>query len=409
MSKTPKALPKSAAPSKPSAAPAVSQAAKGNSGSETGNQAGDFDLPSGAEIAALLNTSTEPAGSESDEADAAELPADTDADDSTAETPAEAPAAEAEAEAETDAETDSDDPAAESEDSAEKETQTEADPAAESEEDADGPKSRTQKRFDELTAARKDAEREAATLREQLAAASHKAPDPLNPFALVDTEADLETAVEREEQFMEWIMGNESNPEGADLPDGKGGTVHFEPEQLRQMKVNTYRVLRGAEKRREFLREKATRETAAVASYPWLRSTKEGPGAEVQQLIEARPYLRQSPDYKLLAADAVIGAKLRAAGLKLDEKGIAALLKGKPLAATAPKAAGPAGALALATARTLPAAPIRRAGPTPGRPGTLPARLSGREAAQRNAGKALQASGGDLDSVSTSIAAKLRW
>lgn len=409
MSKTPKAQSKPAASSKPSAAPAVSQPAKGNSGSETGNTASDYDLPSGAEIAALLNTSTEPAGSESDEADAAEPLADTDAEDSPATPEAEAPAANAEAEAETEAETDSDDPAAESEDSAEQETQTEADPAAESADSAEEPKTGFQKRIDELTAARKSAETEAATLREQLAAATHKAPDPLNPFALVDTEADLETAVEREEQFMEWIMGNESNPEGADLPDGKGGTVHFEPEQLRQMKVNTYRVLRGADKRREFLREKATRENAAVESYPWLRSTKEGPGAEVQKLIEARPYLRQSPDYKLLAADAVIGAKLRAAGLKLDEKGLAALLKGKPLAATAPKAAGPAGALALATARTLPAAPIRRAGPTPGRPGTLPARISGREAAERNAGKALQASGGDLDSVSTSIAAKLRW
>ncbi len=361
----------------------------------------DFDLPSAADIAAEMQESSEPASSAPDvnEADGVDIDVTPKADRdegtdeaATAEAAVEDPAADAGADSE------SEDPTAEGDEEAGEET-TE-DPAEEP------AKTGFQKRIDELTAAKGDAERQVAELREQLAAANARPVDPLNPFALVDNQADLDAAVEREEQFYEWTLAHEGMIDGADLSDGKGGSVHFEPDQIRQMKVNTYRILRTADKRREFLREKATRDATAAEVYPWLRATKEGPGAEVTQLVEARPYLRQSPDYRLLAADAVVGAKLRAAGVRLDEKGLAALLKGK--AAIAPRGTAPAGAAALAIGRTT-TPPIRRLAPSPGRPGVLPPKVHGREAAARVAGKAIQASDGDLGSVSDSIAAKLRW
>jgi hypothetical protein len=153
-----------------------------------------------------------------------------------------------------------------------------------------------------------------------------------------------------------------------------------------------------------------SRDAEAVAVYPWLRSTKEGLGAEVQSAIEARPYLRQSPDYRTFAADAVLGAKLRASGLKLDERGLAALLKGRPLrASAAPGQPGIAGAAAVATIRAGQPAPVRRLAPSPARPGSLPPKLSGREAVVRQASRALANGGGSIASVEESIAAKFRW
>jgi hypothetical protein len=388
VSKQAKATLNSAATSKATAQPADSLPAQGIAASQPGNaEAVEYDLPSASDIASHL--STEPAGStDDDSAEADEQSPETEPQEVVDETTAPEPSPEAETETEETAPADPAEAPAE-------------DPA-----DAKPDKSGLQKRIDEITAAKSEAERQVAELREQLAAANHKPLDPTNPFSLVDTEADLDAAVEREQQFMEWIYANESNPEGADLPDGKGGTVHFDLEQIRQMKVNTYRVLRTADKRREFLRDKSQREAVAAEAYPWLRSTKDGLGAEVQQLIEHRPQLRQSADYRLLAADAVVGARLRQAGVKLDERGLAALTKGKAIMATSGTA--PAGAAAMAAARTS-TPPVRRTAPSPGRPGNLPPRLAPREAAARQAGKALTQSDGALSSVSDSIAVKLRW
>lgn len=288
---------------------------------------------------------------------------------------------------------------------------TDEDPPAEEPASEEPEKTRFQKRIDELTERGTKAEQEAAQLREQLAAAKAATPpDPLNPFNRIETEAELDAAVAREESFMEWVMLNEGNPDGAYMDDGKGGQVHFEPEQIRQMKVSTYRILRTASQRREFIRQRVSREAEAVAAYPWIRSTKDGLGAEVQSIIEARPYLRQSPDYRTFAADAVLGAKLRTAGLKLDAQGLASLLKGRALRApAAPVQPGIAGAAAVAAARASVPAPVRRLAPSPARPGSLPPKLTGREAVARQATRALAAGNGSVASIEDSIAAKFRW
>lgn len=367
----------------------------------------EYELPSASEIAALIQADTEPSEDPQNIADAdagaditPQTPADTD-EGSTADQ-------EAADKADDIADPDPKKEGVTPEQEEDPENTEEEPPAAEATDDEEK-KSRYQKRLDELTAAAAAHEREAATLREQLAAAkaTAQAADPLNPFALIDTEPELDAAIEREERLMEWVMANEANPDGADLDDGKGGTVHFEPDQIRQIKVNTYRALRTAAKRREFIQQRMNREAEAVQSYPWLRSTKEGLGAEVQAVIESRPYLRTSPDYRTFAADAIVGAKLRAAGVKLDQNGIEMLLKGRAPARVSAVTA-PAGAAALAASRTT-TAPVRRTAPSPARPGNLPPRMNGREAAARQASKALSSGAGDLATVSDSIAAKMRW
>lgn len=425
MSKTPKAPNNSAEKSKPTAQPAASLPATGTNGSQPGQSEAEYDLPTAADIAAVLKSeSAEPAASKSDDADVEDVDtaqADADASPDDSSTDAEATAADADAEGTdsgaADAEADSDDAEAGSDNDPAGDNDEEGADAAEAGDSKEAKaKSGAEKRIEELLRERRESddryETRLAELREQLAAASQSRPDPLNPFATIDSSQDLAAAEKRERAIFRWALENEHNPDGADMLDEKGQKVHFEPEEIRRIKLNTYDILNQVEPRREFLREKAAREQAATEVYPWLRSIKDGPGAEVQKLVEDRPYLRQSPDYKLLAADAVVGARLRAAGVKLDEKSLASLAKGKPLAAVAGKTAVAASGVAeLAKSRSTPVpgqAPVRRTAPSPARPGTLPARITGREAAVRQAGKALTASG-DLDAVSNSIAAKLRW
>jgi len=394
--------PNSAGPSKPTARPAVSQAANGKQGSDTGKGADiEYELPTAADVAAELGSGpadlTEGADDESEGADGGEGSEESAQADALDETPDEAPDESADGAAV------SDDDAADAGDETEvgtiEETGDDAKPAG---------NHGFQQRIDTLTARAKDAEEEAATLREQLATTNHRAPDPMNPFALADTESALETAIEREESFLDWTLLNEGNPEGADLPDGKGGTVHYEPDQIRQMKVNTNRILRQADKRRAFLKEKVTRDQEAAAAYPWLRQLKEGDGAEVQKIIEARPEIRQRSDYRLFAADAVVGAKLRKAGVKLDEKSLAALAKGKRPVGATPAADGTTPTARQAAARVNVAPIVRRTAPSPSRPGVLPPRMNSREASSRQADKTLQSSDGSLDSIGNAIAAKWR-
>lgn len=398
-----KTIIKAAAPSKPAAAPSASQA-KGNKGTDTGKQEIDYDLPSAEEIAAHLPI--EPAkGTEDDDE---ETEAET---DETTETTAEKPEVKDEAEAD---ETEDSEKSDESEDDAEKGDKTaeesgedeeksedeEAEKTDEAEKDEAAPdKTRSQQRIDALTARAKTAEEETARLREQMAEANFQPTSASGPLAKIDRVADLEATAANELRLHTWALRNEGNADGADLPDGKGGTVHFEAEQIRQIKANTFENLyQHVPARRAYLAEKTQRENEATQAYPWLNRIKEGDGAAVQQMIESRPYLRQGADYRLLAADAVVGAKLRAAGVKLDDRSIALLTKGK---GSNVKTQTPT-----EVKKTAPV--VRRTAPSPARPGVLPNRLDRREAMARAADKHMASSDGNLDSIANSIAANMR-
>jgi hypothetical protein len=95
-----------------------------------------------------------------------------------------------------------------------------------------------------------------------------------------------------------------------------------------------------------------------------------------------------------------VGAKLRKAGVVLDEKTIAALAKGRGAKTAPAKTPG--------TTAKAPAPVVRRTAPSPGRPGVLPPRQTGREAMARAAQKRLTSSDGSLDDIANSIAARWR-
>lgn len=369
----------------------------------------DYQLPTAAEVAAELRatpeaaTDDDPNKADDDEESEAETPEETTAreaaiakglgDDDESENDETESTDESEKTAEGDA----------SEEASGDET-TEEEPAEEPPTPAQA-KTGFEKRIGEITQRAKTAETQVAQLREQVAAANYSAPA-FGQLALVDDLGSLRAAEQNELALHKWALLNETREDGADLPDGKGGQRHFEQDEIRQIKANTFEALYShVPARRDYLREKTAADTEAAHAYPWLRDTRAGDGAAVQKMIEDRPYLRSAPDYRTVAADATIGAKLRKAGIQLDDKAIAALAKGR---APVVKIGGKPAASAQPGERA--AAPIvRRTSPSPARPGVLPPRLNGREAAAKVAEKRLNSSSGNLEDLSNSIAAKMRF
>jgi hypothetical protein len=150
--------------------------------------------------------------------------------------------------------------------------------------------------------------------------------------------------------------------------------------------------------RERFLRERAAMDAKAVDAYPWLKDTRNGAGAEVQGVIEAKPALRLlGPEYRLIAADALIGQQLRAAGITVDAKLIDRLKTeaGKPVAASQ----RPTTSTQPVVRKTPPAAPRT--------PGVVPARVQPREAQSRAASKVLSKGDGNVKDLASAIAARL--
>lgn len=255
-------------------------------------------------------------------------------------------------------------------------------------------------RIGELTARAKTAETEAAQLREQLALLRQQSSNEATASQLlaIDTPQDLQREHQRMVRLHEWALKHEAT--GGKLPDGKGGEHEFTPEQVLDLKANTFRMLNvDLPQRAHYVQVKQQAEAIAVQAYPWLADTRQGDGARVQQLLEAKPLLRElTPAYRLSAADLLIGEKLRTAGIVVDDKLIARLRDEAKAKGPKPEAGSQA----------KPAAPVARRLPpqAPGRPGVMPARVPPRAAQSAAHHKRLSRGDGNVNDLTASIASK---
>lgn len=379
-----KTQPKSAAPSTPPAPPAASPAAESPAGAITGSTFSKSEL--------LAELGLSPEG----HFQAPELPADA---ESAAADPAPAtPVAEADPaagepapqSAEAAAESDTPEPAARSEIDPESGAPTEPSPAEPPKEEE--PKSPLQQRIDELTAARKSAEEQAARLREQLAEtqARNSGAFEASPLATIE---DFPALQEKRDQLFllhQWAI---ENPDGGAMPGKDGNPVEYTRAEVARIEGQTFRMLnRDIPQRAAYLQARAQADAAALQSYPWLKSVGTGYGAEVQQAIEQVPILRSLPGYRLITANAIIGEKLRSAGIRVDDALIARLRKEQGVGAAAPAKPVP------------PKAP-----PAPARPGTVPPRTAPKASLQRSAARQLAENPGSVGALESAIAAKLSY
>lgn len=250
----------------------------------------------------------------------------------------------------------------------------------------------------ELQAKLTAAENEAAALRERLAAREAADAGRTDPQVLEGI-TDFEGLAKLRKQAVDTYTWAIRHPEGAEIPDGKGGTVTFTREQMLATAAEAFATVHERIPGREaYLRDAAAREGEALNAYPWLKETARGLGAEAAKILSAAPGLRRAPEHKLIAADAALGARLRSAGITVNDTTLTRMIE-------AAKAAQPAAAT---TTAARPAATAPRVPPSaPRAAGVVPPRTRGNEVAVRAAQKRLASGGGKLTDLTASIAAKL--
>lgn len=253
-----------------------------------------------------------------------------------------------------------------------------------------------QKRIDELTARSKEAEDRLAKANERLAAIEAEQSGRYDPGVLEHIDSAEELAKHRQ-QIIALRQKLLRNPNGLTLPDpnDKTKTVEYDQAGVADMLAQTETLVLDAIPARErFLIERQKFDAAAVDAYPWMKDTRQGAGAQVQQVIEKNPTLRRlGPNYRLIAADALIGQMVREHGIQVTPQLLERLAK----EVTAKKA--PASVAA--------AQPRRIPPPAPSRAGVIPPRQSNK--AQQNAGavKRVQQGDGNANDLADMIAAGL--
>lgn len=243
---------------------------------------------------------------------------------------------------------------------------------------------------------------EAAALREKLAAreaaeANTLTPSPAAVEAITDPEA-LNNYRARMVNLYAWAV---QHPDGGEIADAKGGTVSLSREEVAAIQAEAFtQVHQHIPARERYLSEASQRERDALNTYPWLKETSRGLGAEAAALLQKAPALRRLPEHKLLAADAALGARLRTSGVALDEATLTRMLAA---------AKGEASRIAAGQGSTANGRPLAQRTPpsAPARAGVVPPRTRTNAAAVQAAKKGLTRSGGNVQSLAASIAAKL--
>lgn len=257
----------------------------------------------------------------------------------------------------------------------------------------------SQERINELTARSKTAEDALAKANERLAALDAANSGRLEPSVLENVDT-LDALAAKRSQLIKLHQWALTHPGGGELKaaDGKSDPIAYDADAVANMAAATFELIHEALPAREqYLRSREQSDAQAVTSYPWIKDTRNGAGAQVQAMIEAKPGIRRlGPEYRLIAADALIGQTLREAGIAVDGK-LVDRLKAEAKTRKVPGAGAPV--VAAAVARRIPPA-------APSRPGVVPARAAPGAAAARSAQKSLSKSDGNLGALTASIAAK---
>lgn len=250
-------------------------------------------------------------------------------------------------------------------------------------------------RINDLTAERYNAQEQITRLNEQLASYQARDAGRLEPDVLeaIDDPNTLERQKSQWSQLHRWAAQNLTAGEA------KLGEKIYSTEEVGQIFAQTSQLLtEAAPKRAEYLAKRAHFDQATAQLYPWAADARNPDGEMLHRSLQAMPELRRLPNGKLIAADSLVGLKLRNAGIKIDDA-LIARLKTEAARTAKPSASARAGA---------PAATVRRLPPSaPARPGTMPPRIAGREAAKQTALKRVNQGDGSEQALAASIATLL--
>ena len=194
--------------------------------------------------------------------------------------------------------------------------------AQDDEGDSDLPKG-VQKRIDKLTAKRKQAEEEVASLRKEMEALKQLVTESQqssakeetsvtnadNPFSTLKSKAEVDKEVEQARWLRYKCM---ENPQGFIL-----GETEYGPEDVSRMLVNATKAIE------EYLPKQMARidteskiKPIAEAAYPWWKSPQSQEYQMAQQILRTAPELKKFPDWQIWIGDAIAGMKMRESATK---------------------------------------------------------------------------------------------
>jgi len=117
----------------------------------------------------------------------------------------------------------------------------------------------------------------------------------------------------------------DANPEGGELPDGKGGKEFFDAAKIRNIRRNSEKL------RQDLVAERATTagavkqahaaayqqfHGAALKLYPWIANPKSPESIDMQRMLGALPQLKTFPDHEVVLGDYIRGKQARLAAEK---------------------------------------------------------------------------------------------
>jgi len=194
--------------------------------------------------------------------------------------------------------------------------------AQEDEVDSDLPKG-VQKRIDKLTAKRKQAEEEVASLRQEMEALKQtmteaqqasaqnetSVTDANNPFSTLKSKAEVDKEIEQARWLRYKCM---ENPQGFVL-----GETEYGSEDVSRMLVNATKAIEEHLPRQMARIDTESRiKPIAEAAYPWWKSPQSQEYQVAQQILRTAPELKKFPDWQIWIGDAIAGMKMRESSTK---------------------------------------------------------------------------------------------
>lgn len=173
------------------------------------------------------------------------------------------------------------------------------------------------KRIDKLTAKRREAEAKLAKMEEELERlkqeapqkASAKAPDPLNPYAHLNTPDAISKEIEQAKQVRRWC---EMNPDGATVKGENGEETDYTAEEIRQIKLRALDAIEEhLPKQLAYVNAAKEVEKIAHSEYPWWKDKAARERQIADKFLEAFPEITRFPDYKMVVGDYIRGVKAR--------------------------------------------------------------------------------------------------
>ncbi|CAB4139516.1 hypothetical protein UFOVP340_46 [uncultured Caudovirales phage] len=194
--------------------------------------------------------------------------------------------------------------------------------AQEDEVDSDLPKG-VQKRIDKLTAKRKQAEEEVASLRQEMEALKQamteaqqasatnetSVTDANNPFSTLKSKAEVDKEIEQARWLRYKCM---ENPQGFIL-----GETEYGSEDVSRMLVNATKAIEEHLPRQMARIDTESKiKPIAEAAYPWWKSPQSQEYQVAQQILRTAPELKKFPDWQIWIGDAIAGMKMRESATK---------------------------------------------------------------------------------------------